>query len=249
LKLNRLIIALTVIIVILTLFLRGYFRVQMAAQEINEAKKELLETAQMRYEPLDSIIAYYNRTFNGKSQFIKRMDSALAEFKKNGQISAIPVIENSIYNLKNFLDSVEGEDERLDTLRLLVYRVVKYDTPMKEAIERYNAAVESLSTKTSSALYTPFKKFIIKRKPILIKIEYQTEEGQVLPVETEAREIKEHILSTIVEEVIDTLLTDSLKEDTLKKEGGESDKSDTAGIPTPREGEGGDSGEEGDRTP
>jgi len=239
LKLNRIIAALTVLIIFLTLFLRGYYRVQMAAEGVKEAREKLLEIAEKRYEPLDSVVSYYRRTFTEESSFIERLDSHLKEFHSKKQVRLIPPLENHIFNLKNFLDKVEAEDERLDSIRLYVYRTEKYDKAIQEAINLYNQRVEEFEKKTKGPIYKPFRRFMVGEEPHPIKVEYRLEKDYILPVETKAREEKEMVLSSIVKEVLDTI-----PEDTLKKEGGESDKSDTAGVSTPGEGEGGDSGEE-----
>ncbi|GEM_PF-2113767 len=242
-KLNSIIAGLIVIIVLLTLFLRGYYRVQMALEGVKEAKEKLIQLAEKRYEPLDSLVSYYRRTFSEESSFIERLDSNLKAFHEENRVAAIPPIENQIFNLKNFLDKVEAQDERLDTIRLYVYRTEKYDSSIQKAITAYNRSVEEFNRKTKGPIYDPFKRFMVGEIPHPIKVEYRLEKDYILPVETRAREEKETVLSSIVREVLDTI-----PEDTLKKEGGESDKSDTAGVSTPGEGEGGDSGEEGNRT-
>ncbi len=242
-KLNRFIAGLTVLIVLLTLFLRGYYRVKLAAKRVKEAKEELVEVAIQRYEPLDSVVSYYRRTFTEESSFIERLDSNLKEFHKKKDVKSIPPLENHIFNLKNFLDKVEAEDDRIDTIRLYVYRTEKYDSSMQRAISLYNSRVQEFVNRTRGPIYEPFRRFMVGEIPHPIRVEYRLEKDYILPVETEAREEKEMVLSSIVREVLDTI-----PEDTLKKEGVESDKSDTAGVSTPGEGEGGDSGEEGDRT-
>ncbi len=242
-KLNRFIVALTALIVLLTLFLRGYYRVKFAKEEVETARKELIRTAEKRYESIDSMVSYYRKKFAGESPFIERLDSSLIEFHREKDVKYIPTIENYIFNLKEFLDRVEAEDERIDSLRLYVYRTEKFDTSMHKAISRYNESVKKFEEVTRGQIYRPFRRFMVKREPQPIELEYRLEEDYLLPVETSAREEKEMILSSIVEEMLDTV-----PRDTIKKEGGESDKSDTAGVPTPGEGEGGNSGEEGDRT-
>ncbi len=242
-KLNRFIAILAVVIVLLTLFLRGYYRVKMAVREVESAKEKLLKIAGMRYEPLDSVVSYYRRSFTEESSFIERMDSSLRKFHDEKDVESIPPIENHIFNLKNFLDRVEAEDERIDSLRLYVYMTEKFDSSMKKAITRYNASVKKFRKNTEGPLYSPFRRFMVGKEPHPIKVQYRLEKDYILPVETRAREEKEMVLSSIVEEILDTV-----PEDTIKKEGVESDKSDTAGVSTPGEGKGGDSGEEGNRT-
>ena len=226
---KRTIAALVLVIVFLTLFLKGYYRVEMALMDYKGARDTLINIASTRYMALDSLIDYYRRSFSEESEMVEMIQRELEEFHE-GKLQSIGNLENYIFNIEESLKNADYSDERVDSIKLLLNHLHQSDELLKEALNSYNRKVKIIDTLYSSPLYGLFSRFMIGRKPEEISIERKSLEIEFLPEERKSIREKEEVLERLMEE-----FKDSTTVDTLKKEEGEGDKSNQAGISTPGE--------------
>ncbi len=234
---NRTIILLTLAIIVLTAVLKGYYRVEMIRGEYTGTKDTLTTIAKARYAPLDSLVKYYRMNFSEEPEIINETDRALNEFHR-GNLKSIERLENFIFNMKKELENVDITDTRVDSIRMYLSHIEGSDNLFKGTIERYNSTVIRIKDIYSSPFYGLFARFMIGKRPQPISIKYRLLNLNLLSVKR-TPSAKSEVMEMLIENAIqgDTLEESpgSTRVDTLKKEEGEGDKSDQAGVSTPGE--------------
>lgn len=234
---NRAIILLTLSIILLTVILKGYYRVETVRNEYVGAKDTLISIAEARYASLDSLIKYYRMNFSEESEIIDETERALSDFHK-GNMKSIEGLENYIFNMNKNLESTDMTDVRVDSIRIFLSHIEESNNLFRKALDRYNSTIARFEEIYSNPFYSLFARFMIGERPMPITIEHRLLNVNFLPVE-HISAVKSEALEELIESAIrgDTLKEPpgSTRVDTLKKEEGEGDKSDQAGVSTPGE--------------